>query len=206
VALSERGEDLGADQQAGDIGLVLRMVLSAETGHASRALDRVPPTRPDTPLGRDRGWRARVHDRRRPDLARPRSWWTVGHARARRSPQGSRHAARLGWRWVFRERRRRCHVALAEHGSRRRIPAQRSDRPGATGDRRDISRVRTVLRVRRWPLGRPVVSPSHARAVGARPRRLARTSQHNRTTALRRREGIIRLTSSPCSSRRRRHS
>ncbi len=59
---------------------------------------------------------------------------------------------------------------------------------GATGGRRGISVVRTALRVRRRPLGWPVVSPSHSRALGARARRLAGASQHHRTSALRRRE------------------
>ena len=71
---------------------------------------------------------------------------------------------------------------------RGRLLAQRGDRSGATGGRRGISVVRTALRVRGWPLGWPVVSPSHSRALGARPRRLAGASQHHRASALRRRE------------------
>src|SRR6266508_4187699 len=79
-------------------------------------------------------------------------------------------------------------VALAKHRSRGRLLAQRGDRSGATGRRRGISVVRTVHRVRGWPIGWPVVSPAHSRAVGARPRRLAGATQHNRAVALRRRE------------------
>ena len=170
------------------LSVVVGMVVSAETGHSSRSLDRVPPARTGTTLGRDRGRRARVHDRWRPHLARPRAWWTVGHPRARHSPQGSRYAARLRGRRIFRERRCRRDVALAQRRSRGRLLAQRGDRSGATGGRRGISVVRTALRVRGWPLGWPVVSPSHSRALGARPRRLAGASQHNRAAALRRRE------------------
>ena len=43
-------------------------------------------------------------------------------------------------------------------------------------------------RVRGWPIGWPVVSPTHSRALGARPRRLARTTEHNRAATLRRRK------------------
>ena len=127
VALGGRWRYVGADQPLGDIVLVVGMVLSAETGHSSRSLDCVPPARTRTTLGRDRGRRARVHDRRRPHMARPRHWWTVGHPRARRSSQRSRYPARLRGRWIFRERRCRRDVALAEHGSRGRLLAQRGD-------------------------------------------------------------------------------
>ena len=73
--------------------------------------------------------------------------------------------------------------------SRGRLLAQRGDRSGATGGRRRISLVRTTLRVRRWSLGWPAVPPCRPRALGARARRLAGASQHNRASAQRRHEG-----------------
>ena len=53
VALRGRWEHVGADQQVGDAVVVVRMVLSAETGYSSRSLDCVPPARTGTTLGRD---------------------------------------------------------------------------------------------------------------------------------------------------------
>ena len=182
----DAGHYVGADQPTGDTILVVGMVLSAETRYTSRSLDCVPPAGAGTTLGRDRGRRARVHDRWWPHLARPRSWWTVGHSRTRHSPQRSRYSTRLRWRWIFRERRRRCDVALAPRRSRGRLLAERGYRFRATAGRRGISLVRTALRVSGWSLGWPVVSASHSRALGARPRRLARTTEHNRAAALRR--------------------
>jgi hypothetical protein len=44
VALSGRWNYVGADQPIGDIVLVVGVVLSAETGHSSCSLDRVPST------------------------------------------------------------------------------------------------------------------------------------------------------------------
>ena len=103
------------------------MVFSAEAGHSSRALDRVPPARTRTTVGGNRGRRARIHARRRPHLARPRHRWSVGHPRARRSSQRTRYPARRCGRRILRERRRRRDVALTQHRSRRRLPAQRID-------------------------------------------------------------------------------
>src|ERR671923_539426 len=41
------------------------------------------PVEPERLWVCDRGWRARIHDRWRPHVARPRHWWSVGHPRAR---------------------------------------------------------------------------------------------------------------------------
>lgn len=62
------------------------------------------------------------------------------------------------------------------------------DRSRAAGGHCGIGLVRPVLRVRGWTVGWSVVSPSHWRTLGACSRRLARTRQHNRASALRRRE------------------
>ena len=73
---------------------------SAETGHSSRSLNLVPPTRTGTTLGRDRGRRARVRDRWRPHLARPRPRRTVGHhelAVHRNAPDSLRVSAGDGY-------------------------------------------------------------------------------------------------------------
>jgi hypothetical protein len=117
-------------------------------GHAPRSLDRVPPARTGTTLGCDRGRRARVHSRGWPHLARPRHGWFLGHPRTRGSPRRSGYLARVGRRCLFRKRRCRGNVALAEHGSRGRLLAQRGDRTGAAGRRCGVSVVRTVHRVR----------------------------------------------------------
>jgi hypothetical protein len=45
VAFGGRWYYVGADEPTGDIAVGLGMVVSAETGHASRSLDRVPPAR-----------------------------------------------------------------------------------------------------------------------------------------------------------------
>jgi len=124
-------------------------------------------------------------------------------ARVGRSSRRTRYAARLCGRRIIRERRPRRDVAFAEHRSRGRLLAQCRDRSGTAGRRSGICVFGTVLRVRGWALGWPVVSPTHSRApfdwaqdapsgsrgaLGARPRRLAGATQHNRAVALRRRE------------------
>lgn len=53
--LRRRWDYVGADRQVGDTVLVVGMVLSAETGHSSRSVDRVSPAEPGTAVGRDRG-------------------------------------------------------------------------------------------------------------------------------------------------------
>ena len=78
-------------------------VLSAETGYSSRSLDCVSSARSGTTVGRDRGRSARVHDRWWPHMERPRTGWTMGHPRTRRSSQGSRYTARRGRGRIFRE-------------------------------------------------------------------------------------------------------
>jgi len=55
VALNGRWYYVGADQPLGDIVLVVAVVFSAETGHSSRSLDRMPPARSGSTVGRDRG-------------------------------------------------------------------------------------------------------------------------------------------------------
>jgi hypothetical protein len=104
---------LGADHQAGDAALVVRMVISAETGYSSRSLDCVSPARIGTTVDRDRGWSPRVHNRRRSHMERPSGRRTMGHPRTRHSQQRARHTARLRRRWILRESRCRRDLALA---------------------------------------------------------------------------------------------
>ena len=139
-------------------------------------------------------------------FARPRVWpfcWWValavdhfsrrvmGFAVFRGEPSSA--AVRRFLKGVFRSVGQRPRHLISDQGTQFIAKGFSQEREPA-GNARQISLthfslVRTALRVRRGPLRWPVVPPSRYRSLGIGARGLAEITEHNRSPALRRREG-----------------